>query len=815
MSWLLRNVAFHTSYIGRVLIQITGFFLFIHTGFAQVTVSGAITDEHQQPLRYVVISMRQGTAIVSNTLSDSTGAYRFSNLKKGSYTFVFSLISYRDTIIPVTINNDTVIHAQLQKGRLLQAVEVRAQKPLIQMETDRLRFNVAGTSLVFGNNIWDVIEKTPLVTASSDGTIQISGTSGAVVYFNNKRKVLSGTALKAYLSAIPSDNLEAIEVMTTPSSKYDAEGGAGILNIITKKKKDEGWEGNASATMRQTAVNSQSGSVFLNGRKGRWDVYSNAYLVNRRRQPNSTQDVYFPPGTTTSLLTRSISADGTTGALSAGMNVGIDYQINPDHVAGLIFDYAGNRDKKNRDAYSREHYLDADSLSFSNNTDRLTSHTYSLNLNYEGKLDSTGKKLTADVDILHYTSTNNSVSRTDALDTVTLKFLSIQDYFRSASPQQVNNQSVKTDLHLPVNKRLSVDAGVKISLSQINNDLLFENYTGTWWVKDYSRSNLFKYNENILAAYAVVNGRLHTKWWYQAGTRVENTIAKGYLEGNRVVDRNYLNVFPTAFLKYTPTQKKSYGLAVSGRITRPSYWDVNPFRTYTTNKAYFEGNPFLQPSTYYREELSHTLYGKKATYTFQVAASQTLNEFYSLPYEDSTGVIVNKRTNYGDKYSYSASALYYSQLQPWWQLQATVLTGYVLSKGNYSDIPINNRSFLLSLSANQTFTLSKKRRLTCNVIANNTLPFTVVNTRVGDRLDTEIRIRKTTGAFNFTLSATDLFKTNKDRYIVHADDLKIVQNYYNDTRSVAFILSYNFGKSTVRKKRDRDAEFENVKGRIM
>src|SRR6202000_440274 len=100
-----------------------------------------------------------------------------------------------------------------------------------------------GTDLVFGNTIWDVMAKTPLVTASESGTIQIAGTSGAVVYINGRRKLLSGYALKAYLEALPSDNLEAIEVITTPSSKYDAEGGGGIVNIVTTKNKQEGFNG--------------------------------------------------------------------------------------------------------------------------------------------------------------------------------------------------------------------------------------------------------------------------------------------------------------------------------------------------------------------------------------------------------------------------------------------------------------------------------------------------------------------------------------------------------------------------------------------
>ncbi|WP_207513695.1 outer membrane beta-barrel protein [Longitalea luteola] len=784
---------------------------------AQLTITGIITHGTSQSLPHAVVFIRQGKSLVGTTMSDSTGHYRFQNMAKGDYHLLISHRSYKDSIIPVRLLADTTINLQLVNEKMLQQVEVTGRKPLIEMDIDRLRFNVRGTELVVGNNIWDVVEKTPLVSASSDGSIQISGTSGAVIYINNKRKVLSGAALKSYLSSMPSDNLEAIEVITTPSSKYDAEGGGGILNIITKKKKEEGLEGSATLTDRQTATNSQSVSVFLNNRTGKWDLYSNVYLVNRRRKPESDHDLYFQHAGNEIPLSRHITSSGLNSSLSAGANLGIDYQLNKDHIIGLILDYSGNDDKKTRDAGSYDRYVGYDSLSYSANTDNLNSHTYSLNLNYEGILDRRGKKLNIDFDALNYTSDNTSLSQTSALDVDTYDPLYISDHFRSSAPQHVKNQSFKADFHWPVSSGINLDFGIRSSFSQIDNDLVFENYLGNnFWAKDFTRSNLFSYDENINASYIQLNQKINAAWSYQLGARLENTVAKGYLEGEKVVNRNYVNVFPTGYLKYTTSGKKTYTLAVSSRITRPGYWDVNPFRTYTTNKAYLEGNPFLMPSKYYREEFSHSLNAGKGTYIFQLAASQTINEIYSLPFEDSAGVVVNKKTNYGNKYSYSAAAIYYSQLKKWWQLSATLLTGYILSKGEYaSNISIDNRSFLVSLSTNQTFTLSKKHRLSCNVIANNTFPFTIVNTRVGNRLDTELRIRKSAGAFSFTLSATDLFKSNKDIYRVEAGELLLKQNYYNDTRSLAFIVNYNFGKSTVKKKRDRDTEFENIKNRII
>jgi len=721
-------------------------------------------------------------------------------IKRPYFLFIFLFHIASAQVADKGKTRDTV----MPKHKLLQEAVVHGKKPAIQMEIDRLRFNVAGTDLGSGNTVWDVVEKTPLVTASEDGTIRISGTTGAVVYINNKKKILSGAALKAYLSALPSDNVEAIEVITTPSSKYDAEGGAGILNIVTKKNKQEGLDGNAVITDRQTVVNSQSGSIFLNDRTGKWDLYSDVYGVNRRRKPIYIQDFYFSPSGSDELVSSSIRTTNHNRVVSAGANLGIDYQFNRNHIAGLLFDYSGDWNSNTRYAYSYDHYPAVDSLIYSNNTDRINANTYSLNLNYDGKLDSAGKRLSVDLDALHYTSSYHSVSKTDdALD------------FRSSSPQEVSNQSIKADFKWPFNKQLSLGTGVRFSFSQINNDLLFENNDGAnGWIKDDTRSNVFRYNEDLAAAYVVLDHRVSSRWAYQLGTRLENTIAKGYLDGDRVVDKNYINAFPTGFLKFSPTAGQTYVLAVSSRITRPSYWDVNPFRSYTTDKTYWEGNPFLQPSRYYREELRRTLNIKRASYTFQIAAAQTLNEIYSLPYNDTGDVVVFKKVNYGNKYSYTAAVIYSNEFRPWWQFTGTLLSGYVRSIGDYASVSIDNKTFLLSLSTTQTFTISRKNGLTCTMIANNTFPSTIVNTRIGDRLDTEIRVRKTAGPFNLTLSFTDLFKTNRDNYLRHVDKLKTEEHFYYDTRSVALTMSYNFGRSTVKKNRERDTQFQDVKSRI-
>ena len=306
------------------------------------------------------------------------------------------------------------------------------------------------------------------------------------------------------------------------------------------------------------------------------------------------------------------------------------------------------------------------------------------------------------------------------------------------------------------------------------------------------------------------------KWSYQFGTRFENTIAKGRLEGERVVDRNYTNFFPTAFLKYAPNTKHSFVFSVSSRITRPSFWDVNPFRVYTTDRAFFEGNPFLNPSRYYRQELNYTKNSGKVRVIAQIAASQLFDEFFALPFNSDEGAIINRKTNYGNKYSYSGSITLATRIQSWWRLNTTTLFGHVQTTGSYANdtITIDSNTLLLSLTANQTFTLSKVRGISLTVFAKNTFPFTLVNTKIGNRLQTEIALRKNIGNFSLSLSGRDLFRSNKDQYDIRVGSIRINDTNYHDTRSVAFAVRYAFGKSTVKNQRYRDTGNSDIQRRL-
>lgn len=784
--------------------------------YCQYIIEGVVTDENEQPLPDVFVSVIKGNELIKNSVTDSVGYYKVNNLKTGIYKLNFSHIGYTDSIVTVNITKNTLQNFRFQKNNKLSTVVITAEKNIIERKTDRLRFNVANSDLIIGNSVWETLNKTPFVATNENGAIEILGTSGVIVYINNRKKRLSGEVLMNYLKSLPADNLEAIEVITTPSSRFEAEGGAGILNIVTKKNKEEGLEGTVSLSARQTRLFSEAGSLYLNYRKSKWNLYGTAYLSNRERLTNYEKDIFYAESS--DIDTRFIDRENTSKTLFSGVNFGVDYEINSNHIIGMLLEYSGSDENQNRDAVSFDSYALNDSLTFTKNRDEAIDQNYSLNLNYQGKLNDKGTLLTVDVDFLEFSSDNTGISKTDVVMFNTDDILYVRDWFRNNTIQDITNTSFKVDFELPINDNISLETGVKLSFSKVDNDLDFDNrnISEMVWTDDPTRSNFFEYDENINAIYALINHKLSEKWSYQLGTRLENTIAKGKLEGEQVVDRNYTNFFPTAFLKYQVNKKHSFVFSVSSRITRPSFWDVNPFREYTTDKAFFQGNPFLNPSRYYRQELNYTKNKGKVRIVAQIAASQLLDEFYALPFNSDEGIIINRKTNYGNKYSYSGSITLATRIQPWWRLNATSLFGHVQTTGSYANdtITIDSNTLLLSLTANQTFTLSKVKKISLTVFAKNTFPFTLVNTEIGNRLETEIALRKNIGNFSLSLSGRDLFRSNKDRYNISVGDIRINDTNYHDTRSVAFAVRYAFGKLTVKNQRYRDTGNSDIQRRL-
>ncbi|MDR0792221.1 MAG: carboxypeptidase regulatory-like domain-containing protein, partial [Chitinophagaceae bacterium] len=241
-------------------------------GFAQHTISGGVADKQAAPLAFanIILTSSSDSLFKKGVVSDSAGNFRFNNLHAGNYKLTASLINYLNYSARFNLSADTSIFVQLNDTlQDLNAIVITSRKPVFEKTADRFVFNVANSPLTTGGAAWDVLQHTPMLMVNNT-SVSIIGSSGATVYINDRKSVLSGEDLARYLQAMPADNIIKIEVITAPSAKYEAGTGGGIINIVLKKILDDGLNGSLTLGDRQATYNNQNGSLQLNYRHNRY-----------------------------------------------------------------------------------------------------------------------------------------------------------------------------------------------------------------------------------------------------------------------------------------------------------------------------------------------------------------------------------------------------------------------------------------------------------------------------------------------------------------------------------------------------------------
>ena len=417
------------------------------------------------------------------------------------------------------------------------------------------------------------------------------------------------------LKNMPASSLDQVEIMTNPSSKYDASGNAGVINIKTKKLKLKGFNSNISSSYNQGIFPVFNEGVTMNYRKGKINLFANLNYSSWNGQGNLAINRNFRNSVTKQLETifDQYSIMGNH-SLNSSIKLGMDYYADKKTTVGIVLSGFTNPRTHTVDNHT---YLEnsqggIDSILYATSTVHDKSSNYSINLNYRHIFDSTGKELTADLDYITYKQNgdqlyNNNYLYADGSPRKTATQL------RGSLPSTVHIYSAKTDYALSLSKSVKLETGLKSSYVTTNNDALYENNNAGTWVTDLGKTNHFLYDENINAAYLNLNKQLK-KWSFQAGLRVENTNAKGHQLGNGVnkdssFTRNYINAFPTAYISYEANKSNSFSINYGRRIDRPAYQDLNPFYYFLDEYTYQAGNTLLKPQFTNSIELSHTYKG--------------------------------------------------------------------------------------------------------------------------------------------------------------------------------------------------------------
>lgn len=617
--------------MNKYLLTILILFFSIFRSYAQTfSVTGKITGNGNELLTGAVAELRNtaDSSLARVSVADISGMYKLENVKAGTYYIRTSFLGYQPYFTSAfTFNADKslempVIKMQQSAVQLKQA-EVSAFRPLIEVKSDKTVFNVESSISSTGSTAYELLQKAPGVVVDNNDNITLKGRGGVVVQIDGKDSRLSEEELANYLKNIQSTDVEAIEIISNPSSRYDAAGTGGMINVKLKKNKNFGTNGSLTTGYAYGRYSKYNTALSLNSRVEKLSVFS-SYSNNWGDRQN---EFYLYREQNPYIYNQ--SAINIRGGLSHNFKAGADYTINKKNTIGImgngsISTITGHQDSRNN--ISSFATGTQDSILLSYQTYKNKSNNINLNLNHHFS-DSLGHDLTTDADFGYYNTDKNTYIPNVFVLPDGYSLLS-SSYFRSVTPTLIKIYSLKSDYSQNLFKG-KIGAGYKVASVHTDNTFNFYNIIDKTEIKDDSRSNHFVYTENIIAGYVNYQKTIG-KVDLQAGVRMENTASKGDLKSansitdNKVVKRNYTDFFPSAGITYNPHQDHSLGLIYSSRIDRPNYQELNPFEYKLDELSYRKGNPFLNPQYSNKIELSHTY---KYTTTTSAGYSHTYDFF--------------------------------------------------------------------------------------------------------------------------------------------------------------------------------------------
>lgn len=553
------------------------------TAFAQTfQVKGLAKTDANEAASFATVRLKfsKDSSIAKVDMADVNGAFKLIGLLPESYFLEVSAVGYEKYIskkfqlVDADINWQEIILTS--SSNELKEVTVKAIKPIVEVLADKTVFNVEGTLSATGTSGFELLRKAPGVIIDNSENLIVEGKTGVQIFIDGRLSPLQGRDLTDFLKTIQASDIEAIEIITQPSSKYDAAGNAGIVNIKLKKDKRFGTNGTLAAGFGQGIYSKYNTSLSLNNRNRKTNFfgnYSNRWGLNR-----NFINLY--------RLQNQVEFDAQSESISDMVNhnlkLGADFFLTKTSTLGLIINGNLNNGSWNNDSRTPIRPLSSPNptlvLVARSLTDMNTSN-WSGNINYKFA-DTLGHELNVDADYGIYTSIRFNQQPNIYYNGDESQIL-FERNFNMDTPTDVSIATFKVDYEQNL---LGGKGAIGAKMSSVNtlNSFEFFNVVDGNEILDPTQSNAFDYTERVYAAYLNYNKRWE-KWNAQAGIRMEHTYSLGDLRSLQenplnTVERNYTNWFPSGGLTFTPNRTNSYGFTYSRRIQRPNYQSLNPFQ---------------------------------------------------------------------------------------------------------------------------------------------------------------------------------------------------------------------------------------------
>jgi outer membrane receptor for ferrienterochelin and colicin len=783
-------------------------------GQTEGMLSGYVLDEKEQAAGFVNVAVLDAATakVVTGAIADMDGRFQIKTPAAGNYQLKISGLGYMELQTPafeVSSPGDSKNFGKLQMKadiKTLGEVQVQTMRPTVTMHPDKMVVSVEGTAQASGSTAYEVLAKSPGVWVDQDGNIQLNGKGGVQVMLNGRRSYLSGKELQNLLQSMPAENLQDLEIITNPSSRYDAEGASGIININLKKGQESGINGSIYGGYQYNKLSTYTSGAEISHKKGNWNSFGSINFNRRKRYRDMEMDRIFlaEDGSTTEFDQTGYDLNER---LEPSLRLGTDYDLNERHSIGVMANLTLNRSDMsfNTESYLRNGenlFIDATNL----NEGSYANGTY--NFHYLGKLDTTGTTLSADLDYVHINSDDESSFR-NVFFTQPFTTPDAEELLRNENPTSYDIYSGKVDFTKQLSKKTKLEAGAKASHVKSDNELRFYEVRDEREELDDKRSNHFIYTENIYAAYTNLSATLSDKWSLQAGLRAEQTESSGHsLTKNEKTDRSYLDLFPTLFVQQEVTDNYQVSYKYSRRINRPYYENLNPFLFYLDPYTSAQGNPLLRPQYINSFEVTQTL---KQTYNLVLGYATTKDFIAEVPEQNpETNATVFQQQNVKDLKSATATLVAPIKVSDKWEISNNV-TGMYQEYTNVtnSGMVVNDQ---LSVIANSNHTLLLPHGLRLEAGANYQGPLVYGMYQVKDQwwLDAGLKHSFLDDKLSVALNVTDIFKSRVLHVKTELNGNVNAIEQYQGHQGVRLNLRYSFNKGTKFEAKKRNTSLDEL-----
>ncbi|MBK0384119.1 TonB-dependent receptor [Pedobacter sp. SD-b] len=773
-----------------------------NTALAQIkpgSLSGKVMDlSHNESIPFVNISLFGGvdSTVAKSFQTDANGNFSIKNLSLGSYNIKFSFVGFQTKTISKIIIDENRFTINLGEialdadSKMLNEVVIEYKKPIIEMQDDKIVYNIDQSIFSEGSVATDILKNVPMVTVDIDGKPSIAGKRNTRIFIDGKPSDYNASSIGDLLSILPSDALETIEVITDPSSKFDADGD-GIINIVMKKGRKLGLTGNLST--RVGTMGDYNTGFFVSKKNDRFSFSSNAgFKHGVRYYDGSSNKTNIFNDTTYN------NQDNNNNRISNGFDsrFGASYQI--DSAQNLKFSFRGGYNNGDNESLSNNLYLDQDLIA--QTLRRQNNLSNGKNLNLVADLDYTlkTKKLAQYAIGLNYQKNSNNSNRdysryllnpdgSPITNDPSLQYNDNQDFG--------DNIDVNVDFDQGFNFLNSkLEAGIKGSFNFSDQSQAVKNYDYT--LNDYvfnpALTNKFKFNQNVYSGYLSYRFKIKD-WGFRLGNRAEITQVSFKQENAANLNiAPYLSLFPSIGINRSFNNKYSIGLNYGRRISRPRENALNPIIDDSDPQNIRYGNPALIPSFTNQYGLNFSIFTDKWSFSprFSYAVSNKIIERIKTVNADGSSATTYKNLANSSALSFTVFGNYRASRKQ------TFNAGFTLSKVDYSsalNTRYNRNGYSIRSNIGINYSIKKSAAFEANI---NYFKSTAAQGTSNGSVETQFGFKQNLfkNKIGLRLTAVDPFSQKNITSITEGPNFYQESYSIQRTRNFLLSLSYRFTK---------------------